>query len=167
MDVNASIVMDLGTVIIDGPESQYNGAIDYDGTFAINGGLLIAAGRAGMAQAPGTLSTQLSLMLGATAFVGGRPGPLSDDVRTFAAGTIVRVETAAGADLLTFAPSKSWQTVLFSGPELTLGQYCTVLTGGSDAGAVSDGLYTSENYTGGVVSGALTVQGVVTEMLFN
>jgi len=62
IDSNGSIVMTDGIVIIHGPTSNMNGALDH-ASFKITGGLLVAAGSSGMAQAPGTSSTQYSLLL--------------------------------------------------------------------------------------------------------
>ena len=56
-----SIELNDGTVIVNGPQDNGNGALDYDSTFNINGGLLIAAGSSGMAQNPSTSSTQNSI----------------------------------------------------------------------------------------------------------
>ena len=37
-----------GTVIVHGPTEYMNGALDYDGGFKLTGGLLVAAGSAGI-----------------------------------------------------------------------------------------------------------------------
>lgn len=63
LDVNGSIVMTGGTVLINGPTANDNGALDYYGTFQVNGGFLAAAGSAGMAQSPSTSSTQYSVIV--------------------------------------------------------------------------------------------------------
>jgi hypothetical protein len=52
LDANGAIEMTGGLVVVNGPTEQMNGALDYDGTFNISGGTLIAVGSAGMAQAP-------------------------------------------------------------------------------------------------------------------
>ena len=41
-----------GTVLVNGPTNNGNGSLDYDETFDISGGTLVAAGSAGMAQMP-------------------------------------------------------------------------------------------------------------------
>lgn len=40
-----------GTVLVDGPTSNGDGALDYDHTATITGGTLVAAGSSGMVQA--------------------------------------------------------------------------------------------------------------------
>ena len=62
-DINGSIVMTDGTVLVHGPTANMNGAVDSDRTFSISGGLLVAAGSSGMAQAPGMSSKQNSLLI--------------------------------------------------------------------------------------------------------
>ena len=56
VDSNGSITMTNGTVIVNGPENSGNGALDYDTTFDISGGVFVAAGNNGMVQAPSTSS---------------------------------------------------------------------------------------------------------------
>lgn len=72
-----------------------NGALDF-ASFKITGGLLIAAGSAGMAQAPGESSTQYSVLLN-----------FGSAVR---AGTPLHIQTAEGKGILTFAPSKQYES---------------------------------------------------------
>ena len=60
VDSNQDIVMNDGTLIVMGPESGGNGALDYDGSFAMNGGTLVAVGSSDMAMAPSTSSTPVS-----------------------------------------------------------------------------------------------------------
>lgn len=58
LDSNGSIEMSGGVVIVNGPTENMNGALDYDGSFLISGGTLVAAGSAGMAQEPSVDSSQ-------------------------------------------------------------------------------------------------------------
>lgn len=52
-----------GTILVCGPTGNGNGALDYDGSCEITGGILVAAGSSGMAEAPGSSSSQCSLMV--------------------------------------------------------------------------------------------------------
>ena len=45
-DINGSIIMTDGTVIVHGPTANMNGAVDYDRTFNMSGGFLVAARQA-------------------------------------------------------------------------------------------------------------------------
>jgi hypothetical protein len=148
LDVNGPIEMTDGTVLISGPTENMNGALDYFDQFKISGGLLVAAGSAGMAQAPSESSDQYSLLVG---FNG-----------TVRAGTLVHIETPEGEQVLTFAPAKQYQTLVFSSPELEAGSTYDVYLGGSAAGEASDGLYQGVSYTPGTEYTSFTVSGIVT-----
>lgn len=143
LDSNGSIEMSGGTVIVNGPTSDGDGTLDYDGSFAITGGILVGAGGAGMAQAPSNTSSQYSVAMNFTA--------------TQAAGTLVHLEDSAGNNILTFAPAKDYRNVIISSPDLKTGSY-TLYSGGSSTGTTADGLYTDGEYSGGtkVVSFEIT-----------
>ena len=148
IDANGSINMTGGTVIVHGPTANHDGAIDYDGTFNLTGGTLIAAGSAGMAQVPSTSSTQPSVLI---TFPAALP-----------AGTPVHIATTNGQDLLTFAPNKTFQTLVVSLPQLENGASYVVQTGGTMTGTATDGLYTAGTYTDGTQATTFTVAGIVT-----
>jgi hypothetical protein len=131
LDVNGSATLSAGTVVLHGPTARMNGAVDYDGTFAISGGLLVAAGSSGMVMAPSTSSTQSSLL------------------KTFSAqpaGTLVHVESSTGGDIVTFAPTKAFQSIVVSSPTIAKGETYNVSLGGSAGGASADGLYEAGAY---------------------
>ena len=50
IDVNGSAYINDGFVHVDGPTNSGNSALDYDGTFEVNGGVLLAGGENGMLQ---------------------------------------------------------------------------------------------------------------------
>jgi hypothetical protein len=150
IDVNGAIEMTGGVMIVNGPTQQMNGALDYDGGFNISGGYLAAAGSAGMAQAPGASSSQYSLLLN---FPSALP-----------AGTLIHIQTSAGENLLTFAPSKTFQSVAFSSPALERGDTIQVTYGGSATGATVGGVYVDGVYTPGDQIASFTVSNVVTQV---
>ena len=149
LDANGSIVMSGGTVIVNGPTMSMNGSLDYDGSFQITGGVLVAAGSAGMMQAPDTSSTQYSL---AVAFS-----------NTLSAGTPVSIQSSIGETVLTFVPSKTYQSIIFSSPELVGGETYTIYQNGSATGTVTDGLYADETYSGGTAYTSLTLSSITTQ----
>jgi len=147
IDVNGAIEMTGGTVIVNGPISNSNGALDYDTTIKISGGFLVAAGSSGMLQAPGTSSTQYSVAVG-----------ISES-----AGTLFNIQTSDGTtSLLTFSPAKTYQAVVFSSPDLTKGSSYDIYYGGSSTGTPENGLYTDGAYSGGTKYDSFTVSGMVT-----
>jgi hypothetical protein len=150
LDVNGSIEMTDGVVIVNGPTMNMNGALDYDGSFTITGGFLVAAGSSGMAQAPGSSSSQYSLLLNFDS--------------TQAAGTLVHIQNSDGDDVLSFSPGKEFQSIVFSSSDLVQGVSYDVYLGGSADGSVQDGLYQNGSYTPGSQYTSFTISDVVTQL---
>ncbi|KWX86766.1 dockerin type 1 [Paenibacillus riograndensis] len=148
LDSNGSVSMTGGTVIANGPTNDGNGPLDYDGTFDMTGGLLVAAGSSGMAQAPGEDSSQYSVSMSFT--------------EAQQAGTLVHLEDGDGNNILTFAPSKNFSSVVVSSPDLKKGGSYTLSTGGTSTGMAVDGLYADGAYTGGTQVVAFDISGSVT-----
>lgn len=149
LDANGSITMTGGTVIVEGPTANNNASLDYDGSFKITGGNLVAVGSSGMAQVPGTTSTQNSVLVNFTAAQN--------------AGTLINIQNTNGKEVLTFKPLKKYQSIAFSSKELTNGSY-NVYVGGSSTGSEKDGLYSEGTYTAGTKNTSFTVSGVVTKV---
>ena len=134
VDSNGSITMTNGTVIVNGPENSGNGALDYDTTFDISGGVFVAAGNNGMVQAPSTSSSQASINV---------------SLPSSSSNSMVSILDASGNTILSFTPSKTYQSVVISTPELVIGSNYSVYYGGSNSGSESDGLYTDGSASGG------------------
>ncbi|MCW4016540.1 MAG: carbohydrate-binding domain-containing protein [Candidatus Bathyarchaeota archaeon] len=147
IDSNGYIEMNDGVVIINGPTSSMNGALDYLGSFKITGGILVAVGSSGMAQAPSSVSTQYSI------------GVIFSTTQS--ANTLVSIQTASGEELLTFKPTKTYQSIVFSSSELGTGSY-TIYLGGSSTGTLSNGIYENGTYSPGTQYTTFTTSGVVT-----
>lgn len=150
LDANGSIVMTDGLVLVNGPTEQMNGALDYDGGFAISGGTFVAVGSAGMAQAPDTSSSQNSLLLSLNG--------------TLPAGSLIHIQSSSGEDVLTFAPTKQIQAIAFSSAELATGETYEVYYGGSTTGTAVDGLYEGGTYSGGTLYTSVMLSGTVTQV---
>ena len=135
LDSNGSITMSGGTVIVNGPTENNNGSLDYDGTFVMTGGFLVAAGSSGMVQATSDKSTQAGVLMTFT--------------KTQQAGALVHLEDSAGNAIITFAPSKNYQSVFVSSPNLKQNASYTLSSGGSSTGTATKGLYDGGTYQGG------------------
>ena len=133
LDANGSIEMSGGTVIVDGPTDGGNGALDYDATFNISGGLLIASGSNAMLQTPSSSSSQNTIVVSSNT----------------SSHTLVNIQDSTGTDLITYAPSKSSQVIMISSPEFKTGETYTISTGGTSTGTEIDGLYKGGSYSGG------------------
>jgi hypothetical protein len=148
VDTNGHIVMTNGVLIVNGPTDSMNGAIDYgEGTFNITGGTLVAAGSSGMAQGPTNSSTQYSVLINFRS-------PQT-------ANKLVNIQTASGETVLTFRPTKQFQSIAFSSAELAEGSY-TVYLGGTSTGTVSYGMYEDGIYTPGTQYTTFTISEIAT-----
>lgn len=148
LDANGSIYMTGGTVLVSGPTNDGNGAMDYDGVFEISGGLLIAAGSSGMAQAPSETSAQYSIIMNYPSMQ--------------QAGTLVTLKDSKGNTVVTFKPEKEYQSVVVCSPDLKKGSSYTIYSGGTSTGSVADGLYTGGTYQGGTKVVDFTISNSVT-----
>ena len=111
IDSNGNVEMTGGIVYVDGPANDGNGALDYDKNFNITGGTLIAAGSMGMAQAPEG-GTQLSILMYYTS------------VQT--KGTPITLKDSSNNEIVTYAPSKNYSSVVISNPNLKSGEAYTL-----------------------------------------
>lgn len=118
IDVNGSVVMNGGTVLVDGSVGNGNGALDYDQTFEMKGGLLISVGSSGMAQTVSTTSTQYSASVYFNA--------------TQAAGSTITVKDASDAEIISYTPQKGYSFLTFSSTKLQEGSTYTVLVDGAE-----------------------------------
>lgn len=148
LDSNGSITMSGGTAIVNGPTNGGNGSLDYDGTFEQTGGLLVAAGSSGMAQAPSESSSQRSVLM---TFPG-----------TLEGGTLVTLADSKGTPVLSFTPEKTIQSIVISAPELKSGEDYTIYTGGTSTGQVKNGLVQGGKLEGGTKVVSFTLGDAVT-----
>ena len=146
LDANGSIEMSGGTVIVDGPTDGGNGALDYDATFNISGGLLIASGSNAMLQTPSSSSSQNTIVVSSNT----------------SSHTLINIQDSTGTDLITYAPSKSSQVIMISSPEFKTGETYTISTGGTSTGTEIDGLYKGRSYSGGSNVATLTISSSIT-----
>ena len=140
IDSNGDIYMSGGTLVISGPERDADGAIDYAGDFHTDGGLLFAAGAAGMAQAPDNMTVNtISITF--------------DQVLD--AGTYICI-SGNGKDIVLQA-EKRVGNIVFSSPELETGVEYTVSYGGKFTGDVSYGIGDGGSYSGGTQLATVTL----------
>lgn len=147
IDSNGALYFNGGTVTVSGPTSNNNGPMDYNGVCEVTGGTLAIAGSSGMAQSPGTSSSQNSITV---------------TYRTAqAAGTLAALVDESGQTVLAFAPDKTYQSIVFSSPLLEKGKTYTLVSGGTCSGQLSEGLYTSGACSGGAELAEITVSDTV------
>lgn len=151
IDSNGSITMTGGTVMVNGPTNDGNGALDYDSTFDVNGGTLWVAGSSGMAQSTSVTSTQNSLMV------------IFDSQQ--AAGTTFTLTDESGAIILEATPTKQYSSILVSSPDLATDgvynvsadgtQLCSVTISTAVTSISSDGSEASVGMMGGGMGGQM------------
>lgn len=124
IDSNGDLTVTGGEIYIDGPTSEGDGALDYDGTGTITGGTLVAVGSNGMAMNFGSGSTQGSILLNLSG----------------AAGDEITVKDSSGNVLLTYTPGKSYRSIVVSCAGLTQGESYTVSAGGQEMTVTLDSL---------------------------
>ncbi|BEL02421.1 carbohydrate-binding domain-containing protein [Actinoplanes sichuanensis] len=129
LDSNGVASITGGTVVVNGPEGNGNGALDVNGSFTVSGGTLLAAGSAGMVVTPSTDSEQ---------------GWISATLDSaIAAGTTVQITDSDGTVVATYVTGKSVQNITFSSSKITSGESYTIHTGGTATGASTGGLAAS------------------------
>lgn len=125
LDSNGNIYIEGGTVIVDGPTTSANGAIDSGsengGECIVNGGTVIAVGASGMAEAFSSDSGQCSFMY---------------NTSTFEAGTVITISDSSGNVLFEHTTAKSGSSIVFSCPDLTVGETYTIAVG-EDTGEIT------------------------------
>ena len=136
-DSNGNATMTGGTLIVNGPVNDGNGAIDVNGSFDVSGGTIIAVGSSGMAETPSNTSSQLALQVNFES--------------TQAAGTPVALQDSSGTEIFSFTPSKQFQSVTYSSAVLQEGESYTFLLG-------------SESYTTLTLSDTVTRYGTAARM---
>lgn len=118
IDSNGNLIVSGGEIYISGPTNGSDSAIDYDGTASITGGIVVAVCRyGGMTQNFSGGSTQQTLFLTATAL---------------GTGDVI-VEDASGNVLISYTPTKSYNAILVSCPQIVSGSTYTVHACGTTA----------------------------------
>lgn len=136
IDANGSITMTGGDVLVFGPTTDREGALDADDGLVVEGGTLLAIGAAGMAVAPTTDSAQ---------------GWLSAEVAA-AAGSTITVLDAEGSELVSVQTPKTAGSVVYSAADVEYSATYTVSVDGAET-TVTAGEHTGGTGGGGMAGG--------------
>ncbi|MCP3935967.1 MAG: carbohydrate-binding domain-containing protein [Actinomycetia bacterium] len=148
VDVNGPVTMTDGVLIINGPTASNNGALDVDGGWDMQGGFIVAVGSSNMAGAPDVDSVQ---------------GSLLSTFSTQTAGTVINIESADGTNIVTFTPSKAYESIVVSDPDLSADASYEVSVGGTTTSADEYGLSQAGDYEGGSVVDETTTAEAVSQ----
>lgn len=107
LDSNGGVIVTGGKILVDGPTNDGNGPLDYENSFEISGGELIAVGSAGMAQSVSSSSTVNTLFITFTS--------------SQSANSIITVKDSNGNNVITYTPSKTYRTAVICNNELQKG----------------------------------------------
>lgn len=147
LDSNGNISMHGGMMIVNGSTSSGNGALDFDGSFDIDGGTLLASGSSGMLQTPTTISNGYCVTIGV-------------DVQ---ADTLVHIQDEDGTGIMTFAPSKASQSIVYYSSTFADTTTYQVYTQGSAENG-KDGVFDSSTYQGGSLYQEFTIESTQTNV---
>ena len=111
LDANGSIIINNGELYVDGPTNGGNGTLDYDRSFNINGGTVIAVGSSDMAQSPSTSSTQNSLMFYLSTSYNNKEIILEDE---------------NGNEIISYTPKKIYSSIIISSKKICEGKTYTL-----------------------------------------
>ena len=114
LDSNGYIYIDGGSIVVEGPENNGNGSLDYGISAEISGGTVLSVGSVGMAETFSKDSKQLSLFV--------------NFEKVMPSGSSLKICDENGRVLYEYVASKSFQNVIFSSPELTDGCTYTIST---------------------------------------
>lgn len=144
IDSNGTVNINGGTVISMGGTTGGEGGLDARGLFTIKGGTLIATGNT-FTNINGA-STQSSLLF--------KSGV------TQASKSVFSIKQGS-KEILTYAPARTYQNVLYSSPDLSTGTSYSAVFSGSSTGKAVDGLYTGGVFTAAAGAATITATAVV------
>lgn len=148
LDSNGDFTINGGTIIVDGSTNGGNGALDGNNGIIINGGILVAAGSSQMAESPDENSAQYSLSASLDSFQ--------------KAETLITLCDDNGSEIICFAPSKTFDHIVISSPEIKNGQSYTLYLGGTSDSSQTYGLFDIGGYNSdGTSAGTFTAESSV------
>lgn len=100
LDANGSIIINGGTIFVDGPIDNGNGALDYDGECSISGGTIIALGAIEMAQGFSDSSMQV--------------GSLINLSNNYSSGTSIKLVDENESTIISYKSKKSFSSIAIS-----------------------------------------------------
>ncbi|MBR1528148.1 MAG: carbohydrate-binding domain-containing protein [Oscillospiraceae bacterium] len=144
LDSNGNLTVSGGTVLADGPTNDGNGALDSNGGITVTGGFLLAAGSSGMAEYPDEASQNVIVIT-------------LDYYQN--ADTLVTICDQDGNEIISYTPSKQFNSVVFSSEALESGKEYTLYLGGTSTASQENGLYETGSYQkDGTESGSVTLE---------
>ena len=137
LDSNGVLTINGGTVYVSGPTNSANGTFDSGTEFVVNGGVLLGVGSAGMMETPGSDSEQYSIAASCSG----------------SAGSTIEIQDASGNTLASYTSPKAFSVIVFSAPEVEVGENYTVILDGTILGTIECTGASFGNMGGGMMGG--------------
>lgn len=139
IDSNGDLYVTGGETYVSGPTSGGDGALDYNGSAEITGGIFLAAGSLNMAQNFGDTSTQ---------------GVMLVNTGSQEAGSTIALTDSDGKELMNRTSDKTYECFVISCPDITKGNTYTVTAGGfSQEITMENTVYGESSMEGGSMGG--------------
>lgn len=138
LDSNGNIVMNGGNVTVLGPTSDGDTALDFDGAFTINGGVLMAFGSSGMLETP--TSAQNGCCIVTT-------------LGTVSANSAFSLMDSSGNVIMSYTPTKNYASAIVYSSDIKNGSTYTVTAGSTTQSITVNSNATTNGVSGGFGGG--------------
>lgn len=138
LDSNGNIVMNGGNVTVLGPTSDGDTALDFDGAFTINGGVLMAFGSSGMLETP--TSAQNGCCIVTT-------------LGTVSANSAFSLMDSSGNMIMSYTPTKNYASAIVYSSDIKSGSTYTVTAGSTTQSITVNSNVTTNGVSGGFGGG--------------
>ena len=135
IDSNGNLYITGGETYVNGPTSGADGALDYNGTASITGGIFVAAGSSGMAQSLSSAENQGVIMVNTTQYQ--------------SAESTITLSDADGSALLTYTPTKQYNSVVISCSDIKEGEAYELVMGSETTSITMESLLYGSGGMGG------------------
>ncbi|MBQ3445563.1 carbohydrate-binding domain-containing protein [Candidatus Saccharibacteria bacterium] len=139
VDSNGYIYFNGGTVTVDGPTNNGNGALDAGISIQQNGGTVVAVGASGMAENLGSTSTVNNVSIYFSA--------------TQTAGTKIEIKDSAGNLVTSFTSAKLFNHMAVGSPDFKTGETYTIYINGTEYQSFTISTITTTVGSGGMTPG--------------
>ena len=116
IDVNGSAYITGGNIKVDGPTNSGNGSLDYDRTFEISGGTLLAGGSSGMLQSCSSSSSIYNITITFNS--------------NYSSGDVITIVDSSNNEIISYESNKSYSSLIVASPKLQKGNTYTVKVNG-------------------------------------
>lgn len=138
LDSNGNIVMNGGNVTVLGPTSDGDTALDFDGAFTINGGVLMAFGSSGMLETP--TSAQNGCCIVTT-------------LGTVSANSAFSLMDSSGNVIMSYTPTKNYASAIVYSSDIKGGSTYTITAGSTTQSITVNSNVTTNGVSGGFGGG--------------